>query len=197
MIRAGLPRTTRFFTGRLATPGMPGAAYLQGDGLSLNTIEVEDLPFLRDTINDPAVRAGLLFRPPLNLAQEREYFEDVVCDDGSVNLLVCVEGEPAGTIGLESIDDVDGSAEIGLFLAEDHWGAGIGTEAARVLTEYAFEERRLHRVYARVRADNAASARIWEKLGYVHEATHREAVFHEGEHVDVERYAELASEWTG
>ena len=176
---------------------MPGAAYLQGDGLTLNTIEEEDLPFLRDTINDPAVRAGLLFRPPLNLRQERAYFEDVISGDGSVNLLVCVDGDPAGTIGIEGIDDVNGSAEIGLFLVEAFWGEGLGTEAARVLTDYAFDERRLHRLYARVRADNEASARIWEKLGYVHEATHREAAFHEGEHVDVELFTALASEWDG
>ena len=165
--------------------------------MTLTAIEEEDLPFLRDTINDPAVRAGLLYRPPLNLEQEREYFERVVCDDGSVNLLVCVDGEPAGTIGLEEIDDVNGSAEIGLFLAESHWGRGIGTEAARLLTEFAFVERRLHRVYARVRTDNQGSARIWEKLGYRPEATHREAVFHEGEHVDLDLYAVLADEWGG
>ena len=176
---------------------MPGAVYLEGDGLTLNTIEEDDLPFLRDTINDPAVRAGLIYRPPLNLAQEREYFDGVVSTDDTVNLLVCVDGEPAGTIGLESVDDVNGSAEIGLFFAEGFWGQGLGTEAARVLTDYAFEERRLHRVYARVREDNRASARIWEKLGYVHEATHREAVFHEGEHVDLELYAALSSEWDG
>jgi len=176
---------------------MPGAVYLEAEAVTLTTIEEEDLPFLRDTINDPAVRAGVLYRPPLNLAQEREYFETVVCDDGSVNLLVCVDGEPAGTIGLEDIDEVNGTAEIGLFLAESHWGEGVGTEAARLVTDFAFSERRLHRVYARVRTDNAASARIWEKLGYRHEATHREAVFHEGEHVDLELYAALADEWDG
>ena len=104
---------------------------------------------------------------------------------------------PAGAVGLESIDDVNGSAEIGLFLAEGFWGAGHGTEAARLLTDYAFRERRLHRVFARVRSGNEGSARIWEKLGYRHEATHRRAVFHEGEHVDVELYAALADEWDG
>jgi hypothetical protein len=78
--------------------GLPGAVYLEGVGLTLNTIEEEDLTFLRDTINDPAVRAGLLYRPPLNVEQERDYFETVVSDDGSVNLLVCVDGEPAGTL---------------------------------------------------------------------------------------------------
>lgn len=174
---------------------MPGAVYLEGDVVQLTTIEESDLPFLRDIVNDPAVRAGMLFTPPMNLEQEREYYEDVICDDGSVTLLVCVDGEPAGTIGLGAIDDVNGSAEIGLFLAEGFWGEGHGTEAARLLTDFAFEERRLHRVLARVRADNEASLRVWEKLGYRHEATHREAAFHRGAHADVEVYAVLASEW--
>ena len=150
---------------------MPGAVYIEGDGLTLNTIEESDLPFLRDTINAQAVRAGLLYRPPLNLDDKRDYFEEVITADGSVNLLVCFDEELAGTIGLESIDDVNGTAEIGLFLAEPYWGEGHGTEATRLLTEFAFQERRLHRIYARVRTGNDASARIWEKLGYRHEAT--------------------------
>ena len=42
---------------------------------------------------------------------------------------------------------------------------------------------------------NAASAAIWEKLGFRHEATFRESAFHEGEHVDQHLYAVLADEW--
>ena len=148
---------------------MPGGVYIDGEEVALATIEEADLPFLRDTINDSAVRAGLLYRPPLNLAQEREYFEDVICGDDSVDLLVRVDGEPAGTIGLEAIDDVNGTAEIGLFLAEPHWGCGVGTEAARLLTDFAFRERRLHRVYARVRTDKSfhilLCAASWQLFG--------------------------------
>lgn len=180
---------------------MPGAVYLEGDDVVLRTIEEDDLPFLRDAINHPEVRRYLPNRPPLNLDGEREFYENVVVgDESSVNLLVWqrdVEGEErrAGTIGLHGVDSVDGSAEIGLFLVPDAWGQGVGTAAARLVVDWAFNERRLHRVVAHVIDGNEASARIWEKLGFRHEATYAEAVFHDGRYVDQHLYAVLEDEW--
>lgn len=176
---------------------MPGALYLDGDDVSLRTVEEEDLPFLRDAINDPEVRRYLPNRTPINLDAEREFYENVVASEGQVNLLVCSDGDPAGTIGLDPADAVGGTGEIGLFLAPEFWGRGHGTEAARLMTDYAFRERRLHRVTARVLEPNVGSRRIWEKLGYRHEATMREADFNDGEYVDVHRFAVLEGEWEG
>jgi RimJ/RimL family protein N-acetyltransferase len=176
---------------------MPGALYLESDDVTLRTIEEEDLPFLRDTINDPAVRRYLARRGPYNMVQERVFFEEVVTDEDTLNLLVCADGEPAGTVGLQTLSSPDGSSEIGLFLAETFWGEGIGTAAARVVTDHAFRERGRHRVVARVIEGNDASRRLWETLGYCHEATMREAAFRDGEYVDVHLYAVLAREWLG
>jgi len=174
---------------------MPGAVYLASDDVTLRTIEEEDLPFLRDAINDPAVRRHRARRGPYNMAQERAYFEEVGADEETLNLLVCRNDEPAGTVGLQTLTSPDGSSEIGLFLAEEYWGEGIGTEAARLVTDHAFRERGRHRVEARVLEGNEASRRLWETLGYRHEATMREAAFRDGEHVDLHWYAVLAEEW--
>lgn len=180
---------------------MPGAVYLEGDGVVLRTIEEDDLPFLRDAINHPDVRRYLPNRLPLNLDGEREFYEAVVVgDDESLNLLVwqvADEGEErrAGTIGVNGLGSVDGSAEIGLFIVPEAWGEGVGTEASRLVTDWAFREQGCHRVIARVMDGNEASAAIWEKLGFRHEATFREAVFHDGEHLDQHLYAVLADEW--
>ncbi len=182
---------------------MPGAVYLDGDGVVLRTIEEEDLPFLRDAINDPTVRRYLTSRLPLNLDDEREFYEEVVVgDESTLNLLVWAvdpDAEPgahrAGTIGLQGLDSVDGSAEIGLFLVPEAWNRGVGSEASRLVTDWAFAERRRHRVVARVADGNEASARIWEKLGFRHEATFREAVYADGRYVDQHLYAVLEHEW--
>jgi RimJ/RimL family protein N-acetyltransferase len=174
---------------------MPGAVYLESSDVTLRTIEEEDLPFLRDTINDPAVRRYLGSGGPYNLAQEQEYFENIASEDDNLNLLVCTDGDPAGTISLQPLNPAEGSSEIGLFLAEDYWGQGLGTEASRLVTDHAFRERAHHRVTARVIEGNAASRALWESLGFRHEATMREAAFNEGEHVDVYWYAILAREW--
>ena len=174
---------------------MPGPVFLRGDGLTLRTIEEADLPFLQETINDPAVRYYLPRRDPINLDQEQEFYENVICDDDATQLLICTDSEPAGTIGLHPADSVSGTGELGIFLAQEYWGQGLGTEAARVMTEFAFSERRLHRVSARVFEGNDGSRRIWEKLGFRHEATLREAEFIDGEYVDTHVYAVLEDEW--
>jgi len=118
---------------------MPGSVFLRGADVTLRTVEEEDLEFLRDVLNDPDVRRYLGQQTPTNGEQEREWFEERGSDDDSVNLLVCAgpDGdERAGTVGFGPADAVDGSAEIGLFLAPEHWGEGYGTEAARLLTTY-------------------------------------------------------------
>lgn len=178
---------------------MPGTAFLRGDDVTLRTIEEADLPFLQRTVNDPDVRRRLAGSgTPINAAQERDYYESVVSgDDDTVNLLICDGEEPAGTISLMDVDHRNGTAEIGLFLAPAFQGRGLGTEASELVTGYAFEELRLHRVVAWVLAGNEASTRLWETLGYEHEGVLREAAYVDGEHVDVHHYGVLAGEWDG
>jgi len=181
---------------------MPGAVYLEGDDVVLRTIEEDDLRFLRDAINDPRVRRYLPSRLPLNLDGERQFYEDVVNDENTLNLLIWQRGADtesgerrAGTIGLHGLGSVDGSSELGLFLVPAAWGEGLGTEAARLVTDWAFREWGRHRVMARVSEGNDASTAVWEKLGFRREATFREADFRDGEYVDQHVFAVLADEW--
>ena len=176
---------------------MPGPVFLEGDRVELRTIEEEDLDFLRETINDPAVRRSLGNRSPINGQQEREWFEEQASDDDNddTDLLVCRDGEAVGSVGLHQHDPLGVTTEIGIFVAEEHWGEGYGTDASRLVTDYAFRERRHHRAMARVFEGNAGSTRIWEKLGFRHEGTFEESEFVDGEYVDVDYYAILADEW--
>lgn len=65
----------------------------------------------------------------------------------------------------EVADQVDGAqVEIGWVVAPGHQGQGIGTEFARALLDISFASG-ARRVTAYCLADNAASARIMEKIG--------------------------------
>jgi len=55
--------------------------------------------------------------------------------------------------------------EIGWWLARQHWGRGLATEAARVALRDAFERIGLGPVISIARPANTASTRIMEKLG--------------------------------
>ncbi len=82
-------------------------------------------------------------------------------------------------------------------LAPEFWGEGHGTEASWLLTTYAFEERRIHRMEAVAVDENTDSCRIWEKLGFCQGGHLKEAAYHQGRYMDLLIYAVLEEEWQG
>ena len=161
--------------------------------MTFHPIEEDDLEFFRDLINHPEVREGLSATEPVNMADEREWFESLG-EDG-VQFCLRVDDERVGTVSFRGVHEEWGVAELAYFFHPDHWGEGYATEAVRQMTTYGFDERRLDKVWARVLAFNDASMRVLEKAGFDHEATLRGQAFARGERVDIERYGALASEW--
>jgi RimJ/RimL family protein N-acetyltransferase len=101
-----------------------------------------------------------------------------------------VDGEAGGGIGLKRGSDIESqSAEIGYWLGERYWGRGIATAAARGITERAFEETDLCRLYAWVFAWNPASMRVLEKAGYHREGTLVRSAIKDGVLTDRVMYA--------
>lgn len=175
---------------------MPGGIFLSGDDVTLRPVEEEDLEFLRDHSNDPAIRHPMTFDRPENLESWHERFEDMY-DGDDVGLLACVDDEPIGYAMLFRVDESAGHAEIASWLAPEAQGEGYGTETAALLLDYAFDERRLHRVRARALDTNTASQRLLEKLGFTHEGVQRDEKYVRGEYVDTHFYGLLADEWSG
>ena len=86
---------------------------------------------------------------------------------------------------------------IGFIFNPDHQGRGYATEAAAAVLGIAFGAYGLHRVFGRLEARNAASARVLEKLGMRREAHLRENEWVKGEWQSELVYAVLAREWRG
>ncbi|GAB3156272.1 GNAT family N-acetyltransferase [Microbispora hainanensis] len=59
----------------------------------------------------------------------------------------------------------DGQAELGYRLLRRYWRQGLGSEGARELLRYAFEDLRLNRVFAETMAVNAASRATMAAIG--------------------------------
>ncbi|WP_284009833.1 GNAT family N-acetyltransferase [Haloarcula pelagica] len=175
---------------------MPGPTFLDGETVSLATIEEDDVAFVHETVNDPAVREGLSFARPQSERAEREWIESVGDPDSDdVHFLICVDGDPVGVIGLNRVAPTTGAGELGYYLTPDAWGNGYATDAARTIVDYAFAELRLHRVHALAFDDNEASRRVLEKVGFEHEGVMREHWFRNGEYEDVHVYGLLAPDW--
>ena len=86
-------------------------------------------------------------------------------------------------------------AEFGVTFSRAAQNNGYATEGARCLFSHAFEEMKLHRIFARLDARNMPSARLMERLGMRREAWMVKSEWHKGEWTDVLWYAVLREEW--
>jgi RimJ/RimL family protein N-acetyltransferase len=79
-----------------------------------------------------------------------------------------VTGEFIGQGGLNLVADLD-AVELDYSLARAYWGQGYATELARAATGYGFDTLALPRMIALTFAENIASRRVMEKVGFQHE----------------------------
>ena len=173
---------------------MPGPVFLEGEKVELRTIEEEDLEFLQEGVNHPDVRVHTGNRLPQNMENEREFFDEHICNDESLDLLICDGDTPMGIITLDK-DETKKVGVLGIWIHPDFHGKGFGTAASRLLIEHSFNQLNYHKVWARVHSDNEPSQNLWEKLGFKQEAELRQHTYTMGEYKDVYMYGLLRGEW--
>ena len=127
----------------------------------------EDAPALAKAIADETIVRNLANAPwPYGLA-EAEAFLAAPKDPILPNLLLFArtEADPVlvGSCGL--IRKASGAVVLGYWIARDHWGQGYATEAGQQMIEIA-RTIGLKRLDASYFADNPASGRVLEKLGF-------------------------------
>ncbi len=106
-------------------------------------------------------------------------------------------GRYAGNVGLEHINSLTGSAEIGYWLGEEFEGYGLVTHACRALVAHAFGALGLLRLQIRVEADNARSRAVPRRLGFRRQGTFRKVGRVPETRVELEVYSLPREEWDG
>lgn len=110
------------------------------------------------------------FPHPYTISDGRRFIQSVAGATPITNFAIAVDDEACGGIGFSPGTDVERySAEIGYWLGEPFWGRGIVAEALVLVSQYAFEQCGLLRLFALPFADNAQSVRVLEKAGYTRE----------------------------
>jgi RimJ/RimL family protein N-acetyltransferase len=74
-------------------------------------------------------------------------------------------GNLVGGVGIDQIDWRNSSCNMGYWIRQSRQGAGLASEAANVLANYAFRRLGLTRIEFVIATDNAASRRTAEKSG--------------------------------
>ncbi len=151
---------------------------IQTERLILRPYQQSDAPQLRRLANDFDIAkmvASFPYPYPDGLAERWiGTHDDLRARDAGYPLAIEKNGELLGSIGIERCEG--GDSELNYWLGKAAWGQGIGSEAARAVLAFAFDELKLSYVRARHIADNLASARVLAKMGFL--GTGRNRDFH-------------------
>lgn len=136
--------------------------------IKLRKIEPTDLPFLYQWENDASAWADGANHNPLSQQDLRAYLESTTGDiyrDGQLRLIIEDEAT-LGCIDLFDFDPRNRRAAIGMYIAPEQRGKGVGKEALRLLEEYAFGHLNLRVLYAVIATKNTACTTLYRNAGY-------------------------------
>lgn len=163
---------------------------IMGERIALREFRQEDISGVRCWVTDAETTRclGGTYMKPQTWEQSERYLSALLEGDaGGVNFAIADKGnlKYLGQCSLLMVDHIARHAELAIVLCPDCQGQGLGEEAIRLLLRYAFDQMNLQRVYLKVRADNPAAVRCYEKCGFQLEGTLRSHAYAEGEYHDV------------
>jgi aminoglycoside 6'-N-acetyltransferase len=134
---------------------------LHGERVTLRPVAEADVGSLAAILREPSVARWWGTRDADESASE------LVHDDETVAFAIDVEGEVVGCVQYhEELEPDYRHAGLDVFVAAAHQGAGLGSEAVRVLARHLFEERGHHRLTIDPAAANERAIRAYERVGF-------------------------------
>jgi RimJ/RimL family protein N-acetyltransferase len=153
---------------------------------------LDDAESLARHANNRKIWLGLrdIFPHPYTIQDAHEFLQQAINDQSRTRFCIEVDGRAVGGMGIHPGEDVHRhTATLGYWLGEEFWGRGVMTEAVAALTDSCFDNFPFRRISAEVFANNAASARVLEKAGFVFEGRLRKNVIKDGKLLDSLLYA--------
>lgn len=171
---------------------------LTGDLVVLRPVGVADAPALFSATLDPEVGRLTGTHTKFSLEELERWYASRAEQHDRLDLAIVerATGECVGEAVLNDLDAHNYGCSFRIFLFGGRFfGRGLGTEAIRMILDHAFDAVGLHRVELEVYAFNPRARHVYEKIGFVHEGTKRDALCWNGDWIDAHTMAVLAHEW--
>lgn len=169
----------------------------RGFDVYLRPITVDDTDDIIRWRNSEGVRKYFIYQGEFTRESQLEWIETKI-KTGEVIQFMIVEkrtDRAIGSVYLRDVDHDDHKAEYGIFIGgESEKGKGYGTQAAKLMIAYAFEELLLHKLYLRVLADNERAIACYKKAGFHLEGISKSDVYVRGAYRDVAWMAVINSQ---
>jgi RimJ/RimL family protein N-acetyltransferase len=171
--------------------------FLIGPDVYLRPLESSDLPVIRQWANDPTVRALTGEVLPMSEASASDFLERVRTERDRVWFAVVLrDGPMIGEAGLLRMFHAWRTTDLTLIIGDSTaWGKGFGTQAIRLLLDYAFGYLSFHRVAVGVVGFNERALHFYESVGFRREGVQRDGYFHDHRYHDFVMMSMLEHEY--
>jgi UDP-4-amino-4,6-dideoxy-N-acetyl-beta-L-altrosamine N-acetyltransferase len=145
----------------------------EGPRIYLRLMTLEDTEDIIRWRNSDRVKSNFIYQRPFTKEGHLKWIETMINTGEAIQFMICLKenNRSLGSVYFREIDHQHNKAEYGIFIGEaDAAGCGIGTEAAKVALDYAFQKMKLHKVFLRALSDNGQALRSYEKAGFKKEA---------------------------
>lgn len=173
--------------------------FIKGKNVDILPVNMDHLKLYQKWENDPKVRVYSRNVVPKTvedlkkrLEPSKEKWKDMIWFE----IYYKPENKPIGTCEVSEINWFNRTAGLGILLGEQGlWGKSICTEVISLLSEYAFNELNMRKIYAWIFSPNTSSWRCAEKSGFTREAILKEHIYIDGKHEDTLIYSLFKKDW--
>lgn len=159
---------------------------LEGTDFTLRPIKIEDTDLIVKWRNSEAVKSRFIFRSNFTKEMHLNWLETKVFTGDVVQYIIEYEGTPVGSVYYQKFDDMNSSAEFGIFIGETFCrGKGLGGKVTKTFKDFGHKQLGLHRVYLRVLAENIVAYKTYRKAGFNVDGIFRDMVKIDDKYCDV------------
>lgn len=160
-----------------------------GERIVLREYRKSDLEYIREWVNDPEVVEHLsdIFLYPHTLTQTENWLAAQLEGKGNQGFVIAHRDsqEYIGQIDFVEIDWRNRVGEIGIVIGKaNNRGQGFGSEAIRLLQQFAFDTLNLNKIELKVHDYNERAFRCYQKCGFHEEGRLRERFYRQGRYTD-------------
>lgn len=144
---------------------------LNDNTIVLRALEPTDLDTLYAWENDTALWVVSDTVAPYSREALWHYLQEYTGDiyaQRQLRLMITLAdgGTPVGTVDFLNFDPLNNRAELGLFIAREYRGRGLGQQALRLLSDYSRDHIGLRQLYVFIAVDNEVCLKLFEDFGY-------------------------------
>lgn len=163
--------------------------------MKLRDLTDKELELILTWRNTDRVRYNMMNDRKISPAEHMEWYDRIRASENVKYLVFELDSEAAGLTYFTGIDREHGRCDWGFYLGKGDLPKGTGTQMGILSLQYAFEVLHIRKLCGQVLDFNAASRRVFEKLGFQPEGILRQHINRNGRYHDIILYAKFIDAW--